>query len=259
MKLNVVDLKGKKTGVVTVADEVWGAEAKPALVAQAVRVQRSNLRQGGAVTKNRGEVNRTGRKMWKQKGTGRARHGDRTAPQFVGGAKAHGPTGEENYKLRLNRKMRRGALGSVLSEMVRGGRVTVVESLPEIKKTKILHRLLDESRRHFFDTLGSESSLTSSSPPGKSKSKVLHGSSSIVSKMPSSPHLGMISETPSSARSKLLLVVDKPSEDLVRAARNLAGVALARPEELNAMTVLNHERMIITKEAVKSIGVRSKE
>ncbi len=251
MKLNVVDLQGKKAGTVTVDDAVWGAEAKPALVAQAVRVQRSNLRQGGAVTKNRGEVNRTGRKMWKQKGTGRARHGDRTAPQFVGGAKAHGPTGEENYKLRLNRKMRRGALGSVLSEMVRGGRVTVVESLPEIKKTKILHRLLDESRRHFFDTLGSESSLTSSSPPGKSKSKVLHGSSSIVSKMPSSTHL--------SAGPRLLLVVDKPSEDLIRAARNLAGVALARPEELNALMVLEHQGMVITKEAAKSIGVRSKE
>ncbi len=202
MKLPVVDIKGKKTGMVAVDDAVWGAEARPALVAQAVRVYRSNLRQGGAATKNRGEVNRTGRKMWKQKGTGRARHGDRTAPQFVGGAKAHGPTGQENYKLRLNQKMKQGALGSALSDKVRDNRVTVVESLPEVKKTKILSRLL-----------------------------------------------GVLT-----AGSKLLLVVDKPNQDLIRAARNLEGVTLARPGELNALMVLEHERLVITKEAVKLIA-----
>ncbi len=202
MKLNVVDIKGKKIGIMSASDEVWGAEANPALVAQAVRVYRSNLRQGGAATKNRGGINRSGRKMWKQKGTGRARHGDRTAPQFVGGAKAHGPTGQENYKLRLNQKMKQGALESTLSDKVRDNRATVVESLPEVKKTKILSRLL-----------------------------------------------GVLT-----AGSKLLLVVDKPSEDLILAARNLEGVTLARPEELNVLTVLGHQRLVVTKEAVKHIG-----
>jgi len=208
MKLNVVDLKGKKTGVITVDDAVWGTEAKPALVAQAVRVYRSNLRQGGAATKNRGDVNRTGRKMWKQKGTGRARHGDRTAPQFVGGAKAHGPTGQENYKLRLNQKMKRGAVAAVLSDMVRGGRVTVVDGLPEIKKTRELAKILQRIR-----------SLR------ERKDLIL----------------------------TLLLVTEKPTAETVLAGRNLEGVTLARPEELNVLMVLENERLVITKEAIKNI------
>jgi large subunit ribosomal protein L4 len=206
MKLSVVDLKGKKVSSVTVDDEVWGAPARVKLVAQAVRVYRSNLRTGAARVKDRSDVNRTGRKMWKQKGTGRARHGDRTAPQFVGGAKAHGPTGRENYKLRLNQKMRQGALRSVLSDMVRGGRVTVIDGLPEIKKTRELV------------------SLRSNLCGAKVRP------------------------------SAILLVVDKPNADLVRAARNLEGMTLARPEELNALMLLESERLVITKEAVKLIG-----
>ena len=217
MKLNVIDLQGKKAGTVTVEDAVWGAEAKPTLVAQAVRVYRSNLRQGPAATKNRGEVNRTGRKMWKQKGTGKARHGDRTAPQFVGGAKAHGPTGQENYKLRINQKMKQGALWSVLSDMVRGGRVTVIDSLPEVKKTKELARIVEKIKTN----------KRTNEQTNKKKNK---------------------------NEEKILIVIEKPAVETVRAARNLEGVTLARPEELNALTVLRHERMIITKQAVKLIG-----
>ena len=215
MKLQVVDIKGKKTGVVTVDDTIWGVEAKPALVSQVIRVYRSNLRQGGAETKNRGEVNRTGRKMWKQKGTGRARHGDRTAPQFVGGAKAHGPTGQENYKLRINQKMRRGALRSVLSDVVRGGRVIVIDSLPEVKKTRELVKVLAPLRSN------------------------LRGAK----------------VRPCAAA---LLVVDKPNENLVLAGRNLNGFTLVRPEELNALMVLENERLVITKAAVKLIGIEGR-
>lgn len=212
MKLNVVDIKGKKTGTVVVDDAVWGGKPKPALVAQAVRVYRSNLRTGAAGVKDRSGINRTGRKMWKQKGTGRARHGDRTAPQFVGGAKAHGPTGQENYKLRINRKMRQGALWSVLSDMVRGGRVMIIDSLPAVKKTRELAKAVERIR-----------SLD------ERKDLIL-----------------------------TLLVAEKLTPETVRAGRNLDGVTLARPEELNALMALEHERLVITKEAAKSIGVRIK-
>lgn len=208
MKLQVVDLNGKKAGFVTVDDKVWGAEQNPVLVAQAVRVYRSNLRTGAAGVKNRSDINRTGRKMWKQKGTGRARHGDRTAPQFVGGAKAHGPTGQENYKLRINRKMRQGALRVALSDAVRGGRVMIIDSLPAVKKTKELAKAVERIR-----------SL------GERKDRIL-----------------------------TLLVAEKLTPETVRAGRNLDVVTLARPEELNALMVLEHRQMIVTKEAVELIG-----
>lgn len=109
-----------KTGNVSqrplaVNETVFGAEVNPVLLAQAVRVYLSNQRQGTSKTQTRSSVNRTKSKWYRQKGTGNARHGSKSAPIFVGGGVAHGPTGLENWKRNLPKKLKKKAMISALS------------------------------------------------------------------------------------------------------------------------------------------------
>lgn len=113
------------------------------LLAQAVRVYGDRKRPQRGKTKTRGEVVKSGRKIWRQKGTGRARHGDVGAPIFVGGGKAHGPRGVKR-ELALSKKMKKKALWVALSLKAREGKVAVVDEVSKIKKTKDASKILDQ-------------------------------------------------------------------------------------------------------------------
>lgn len=142
--VDVYNTSGKKTGRVTLPKEIFGMKPKEKLMAQAVRVYLSNQRQGGAKTKTRGERRGSTRKIYRQKGTGQARHGGIRAPIFVKGGRAHGPKGEENFKLKISRKMRRGALFSALSAKLTEKKILVITGLEKIKpKTKEMVRALE--------------------------------------------------------------------------------------------------------------------
>lgn len=104
-----------KNSTVTVDDSVFGVEPSPVLLSQAVRVYLSNQRQGSAQAQTRGEVSLTKKKMYRQKGTGGARHGAQSAPIFVGGGAAHGPTGNQNWSKSLSQKQKTLALRQALS------------------------------------------------------------------------------------------------------------------------------------------------
>jgi large subunit ribosomal protein L4 len=146
MKLKLYSLTEKPT-TVTVPEEVFGAAVNLPLIAQAVHVYRSNQRQGGAKAKARGDVNLTTKKMYKQKGTGNARHGAFSAPQFVGGGVAHGPTGMENWKRSLTPVLARKALVSALSSLAADKKVSVVADLDKLDgKTKTAAKFLTEVR-----------------------------------------------------------------------------------------------------------------
>ena len=116
MKADLYTIDGKKAGKIEVPKAVFGAKVNEILLAQYRRVFLNNQRRAKPKSKTRGEVTGSGKKIWRQKGTGRARHGDRYANIFVGGGVAHGPTGKENYSLKLTRKMRQSALSSALSQ-----------------------------------------------------------------------------------------------------------------------------------------------
>lgn len=131
MKLKKYTLKGEPT-TITVSDELFKADVRPELVTQAVHVYRSNQRQGSASTLRRGEVRATTAKMYRQKGTGNTRHGAKTAPIFVGGGVAHGPTGFENWKKTLPTKMARKATVYALSMQADKKAVAVVSGLEKI-------------------------------------------------------------------------------------------------------------------------------
>ena len=140
--IKVYDLKRKSVGEVELADEVFGAEVNEALLYDVLKAQLASKRSGTAKTKNRAEVSGSSRKIYKQKGTGRARHGGIRAPLFVGGGQAHGPT-PRDYGYRPPRKVRAGALRSALSLKVKEGKLTVVDGFELAEtKTKALNEVL---------------------------------------------------------------------------------------------------------------------
>lgn len=139
----VVDTDGKPTGKMTLPKELFAAKINKDLMAQAVRVYLANQRQGSASTKTRGEVEGSTRKIYRQKGTGRARHGAIRAPIFVGGGIVFGPT-PRDYHLSLPQKMKRAALASALTSALGDGKIIVVSGLFDLSpKTKTMAHTLD--------------------------------------------------------------------------------------------------------------------
>ena len=133
-KVTVYNLAHESVGELELADEVFAGEVNEALFYEVVKAQLASRRQGTHKVKNRAEIRATGAKMFRQKGTGRARHGDEKAPQFRGGGRAFGPK-PRDYSYRPPRKMRKGALRSALALKLKEGRLLVVKDfdLPEIK------------------------------------------------------------------------------------------------------------------------------
>jgi len=132
LSLPVLNWKGEEVGKVDLAPEVFGLkeeERNPQVVKDAVTVYLANLRQATAKTKTRHEIHGTGKKPYRQKGTGRARAGDVKSPIWVGGGNVFGPDGTQNYKLKQNKKEHNLALRTVWTEKVANGGVVVVENL----------------------------------------------------------------------------------------------------------------------------------
>jgi len=124
--VKVRNLKNEEIGEVQLSDAVFGAPLNEPLIHAAVRNFMANARQGTSATKTRGDVSGAGRKLWKQKGTGRARIASLRSPLWKGGGNTHGPQ-PRDWSYNMPRKMRQGALRSALSERVREGNVVVVD------------------------------------------------------------------------------------------------------------------------------------
>ncbi len=135
MESIIYNQKGEAAGKVALPEALFGAKWNPDLVHQVAISLRSSARAGTAHTKNRGEVSGGGKKPWRQKGTGRARHGSIRSPLWVGGGAAHGPRKDKNYERKVNKKMKQAALRAVLSAKHRDHEVFFVNflAIPEIK------------------------------------------------------------------------------------------------------------------------------
>ena len=139
----VVDASGKKVAQRELEADVFEADVSVSLMHQVVEAGRAAIRRGTHATKTRGEVSGGGRKPWRQKGTGRSRQGSIRAPQWAGGGVAHGPT-PRDHSMRVNKKMKRGALRSALTDALRSGKLAVVDELRfEEPKTKLAAGVLD--------------------------------------------------------------------------------------------------------------------
>lgn len=141
-KVTLYKQDGSTAGQVELNDDIFGIEPNDNVVFDAVIMQRASLRQGTHAVKNRSAVRGGGRKPWRQKGTGRARQGSTRSPQWVGGGTVFGPT-PRSYAYRLNKKVRRLAIKSVLSSKVAEGNLILVDALTfEAPKTKEFAQVL---------------------------------------------------------------------------------------------------------------------
>lgn len=143
MKVEVKNISGEKVGNLNLRDDIFGIEPNALVMHQALVRQQANARLGTHKTKSRGEVRGTTAKWYRQKGTGRARHGDRKAPIFVGGGQAHKPR-PRDYNKKMPRKMRRLALRSALSVKAAAKEIVVLDELAfEDPRTVNMLEMLD--------------------------------------------------------------------------------------------------------------------
>lgn len=140
------NLTNKSTSTNILDPRIFSYEVKPALLTQVLHVYRDNSHQDTSKVKTRGELTKTTRKMFKQKGTGNARHGSRMAPQFVGGGIVFGPTGIKPGNLKINRKMKAAALAGILTLYAKDKHIELVApSALEKPQSKIAQTLFPQT------------------------------------------------------------------------------------------------------------------
>ena len=200
-KVAVYNINGGQVGEIELNDAVWGIEPNKYVLHQAVVMQLASRRLGTHATKTRGMVRGGGRKPWRQKGTGRARHGSIRSPIWRGGGTVFGPH-PRKYGFSLPKKVRRLAMKSALSSRVKSNDILVLDSLNiSVPKTKEMVKILSNLN---------------------------------VDK-------------------KALVVTAEYNENVFKSARNIPYVTQLKADKLNVYDVLNHQKLIITKDAVAKI------
>ncbi len=139
MELKLINEQGQSSATMSASDTLFGREFNEALVHQIVIAYQANARTGTRAQKGRSDVRHSGRKPWRQKGTGRARAGDSASPIWRGGGKTFPNMPDENFSQKVNRKMFRAGIASILSQLAREDRLKVVEQFSvDAPKTKLL-------------------------------------------------------------------------------------------------------------------------
>lgn len=196
----VLNMKGEAAGKIELDDAIFGIEVNKHAVHMAVVQHLANRRQGTKSTKTRAEVRGGGAKPWRQKGTGRARQGSTRSPQWTGGGVVFAPK-PRDFSFKLNKKLKRLALKSALTDKVQSDKLIVLDALalPEIKTKEMV---------------------------GVCKNLDL---------------------------SKALIVMDGTNENVVKSARNIPGIKTAGVNTINVYDILNHDNLVITKDAIAKI------
>lgn len=203
---SVYDGKGKSVAEVTLPESIWGLKWNADLVHQVVVGMQSNARTGLANTKGRGEVRGGGKKPWRQKGTGRARHGSNRSPIWVGGGTTHGPLSEKNYDKKINKKMRTKALFTALSQKLRDGQVLFVSpvELASIKTKDAAAVLKGYATVDGFNTLNT------------------------------------------AKKNNILFITPDKSDVISKSFRNISHVTLAEARNMNPVDVMNYRYLVVT-------------
>jgi large subunit ribosomal protein L4 len=206
MESVIYNQEGKAAGKIKLSKDIFGVPWNADLVHEVVRLMNSNSRTPVAHTKTRGEVRGGGKKPWKQKGTGRARHGSSRSPIWVGGGITHGPRNDKNFDRKINKKVRTKALFAVLSRKFKDGEILFVDSL-NIKSPK------SKDAKKIIDSLAT-----------------IKGYEKLATK-------------PSNAA---MFAFDKKTEALTKSFRNFGNVSVEEFRNINPVSVLNHTYLIVT-------------
>jgi len=222
MKVNVYNQNGEETGTALLPKEIFDVKMNPDLVHQVVVSQMANRRKVLAHTKNRGEVRGGGKKPWRQKGTGRARHASIRSPLWRHGGITFGPTKEKVFKKEIPKKMKRLALFMVLSGKVKNNLLILLDKLKlEQSKTKLMAQIIEN--------LKSKTEL----PFMEAKVKKGTKSSSPIKK------------------GSVLIALSELDKNIILAVRNLPDVKTIQAKDLNCLDLLSLKYLIMPKEAIK--------
>jgi large subunit ribosomal protein L4 len=199
MDLKLIDDNGQPAATVSGSDALFARDYNEALIHQVVTAYQANARQGTRAQKARGDINKSHKKPWRQKGTGRARAGQANSPLWRGGGKIFPSTPDENFEQKLNRKMYRAGIASILSQLVREDRLAVIEGLAlDAPKTKL-----------------------------------------FAQKIKGLGYAGTV-----------LVVTDKLEENVFLASRNLPNVLVLETREVDPVSLVRFENVLLTKAAV---------
>lgn len=206
METSIYNQEGKSAGKFTLPKGIFDVPWNADLVHEVIRLMNSNSRKNIAHTKTRGEVSGGGKKPWKQKGTGRARHGSTRSPIWVGGGVAHGPRNTQNYSRKINKKTKTKALLTVLSRKFKDGEILFVDS------------------------------LSFSAPKAKEAKNILLSLSKIkgYEKLSTKP------------KNVALITLDKAAESTSKSFRNFGNVSVEEFRTINPVSIMNHKYLVIT-------------
>ena len=228
--IKIVDMTGKEVGELALSDVIFGAEVNKADLHAAVRAYLMNQRQGTQSTLTRTEVSGGGKKPWRQKGTGRARQGSTRAPQWTHGGVALGPK-PRDYRLAMNKKTKRVALFSALSDKVAAGQLVVVDdiTLNEYKTAEMVKML---------NALGCQKEVTKSY-----KVTTVEGDEVVKERK---TRTATVAE-------KALVVLSEVNSFVVKSCSNIPGVVTTLSSTINVYEVLNAEKVVMTRAAVEKL------
>ncbi|MFA6254934.1 MAG: 50S ribosomal protein L4 [Patescibacteria group bacterium] len=231
-KATVYNQTGEKVKEVDLNPKVFGLEIKPELIQQAVVSQQANQRQNLAHTKGRGEIRGGGRKPWRQKGTGRARHGSIRSPLWRGGGITFGPTKDQNYSLKINKKAKRKAILMSLSDKANNQKIILLDKLElEEAKTKKFFKILQNLKLR----------------EAKAK-KTVKKEEKVTSKK-----IEKSEKTKKSREKGILLVLPKKDEKVQRAARNIPRLVTIQANSLNVLAVLQQQYLLMPLDSLAEI------
>lgn len=218
METKVFNQAGKANGTVTLPETVFGVNWNPDLVHEVVVSMQSNARAGTAKVKDRGEVSGGGKKPWKQKGTGRARHGSSRSPMWKGGGVAHGPTNEKDFSKKINKKVRAKALATTLSRKFTDGEMV------------------------FVDALNFEAPKTAAAKEALLAIAKGADQASLATKR----------------KNAALIVLTERNETTEKSFKNFGNVAVAQLKDVNTVDLLTYKYVVVTnpEEAVKVLEAR---
>ena len=228
--IKIVNMSGKEVGELTLSEKLFGADVNAAVLHAAVRTYLMNQRQGTQSTLTRTEVSGGGKKPWRQKGTGRARQGSTRAPQWTHGGVALGPK-PRDYRLDMNKKTRRVALFSALSDKVANGNLVVVDQIT-------LEKPSTKAMAGMFKTFGFEKTYTKTFKTiAIEDGKTVYGTDTREAKKDM----------------RTLVVLDTVDATVIRSCNNLASAKTTQYSTLSVYDILNAEKLVMTVEAVMKL------
>lgn len=208
MESIIYNAQGKKSGILQLPDNIFGVAWNDALMHQVVTAMQANARTPVAHVKDRGDVSGGGKKPWRQKGTGRARHGSTRSPIWKGGGVTHGPSKDKDYSRRIPKKMRAKALFMALSRKLKDGELI------------------------FVDRFGFESPKTAAALKTLSALSKLDG-------------FNKLSGPTAKRRNAALVALADPSENTVKSFRNIGSTSVSSVRDMNPVSVLKYKYLIL--------------